>query len=99
MICHRVAILVKGRLIKVGNIEDLLVSRDRYEIVARGVRASTFEESHVRDGLVEFTVSAASQRHALERVWSSGGEVLSVNPVRRTLEEVFVELAKTGESG
>ena len=39
---------------------------------------------------VVFTVPAASQREALERVWALGGEVLSVNPVRRTLEEVFV---------
>ena len=37
-----------------------------------------------------FTVPATSQRDALERVWALGGEVLSVNPVRRTLEEVFV---------
>ncbi len=43
-----------------------------------------------------FTVPAASQRDALERVWALGGEVLSVNPVRRTLEEVFVELTNTG---
>ena len=43
-----------------------------------------------------FTVPAASQRDALERVWALGGEVLSVNPVRRTLEEVFVELTNNG---
>jgi hypothetical protein len=44
----------------------------------------------VRDGQLVFTVPAASQREALERVWTLGGEVLSVNPIRRTLEEVFV---------
>ena len=96
MICHRVAILVKGRLMRVGKVEDLLISRDRYEIVARGVRASSFEESRVRDGLVEFIVPAPSQREAMERVWALGGEVLSVNPVRRTLEEVFIELTNKG---
>jgi hypothetical protein len=41
---------------------------------------------------MEFAVSADAQREALERVWALGGEVISVNPVRRTLEEVFVEL-------
>jgi len=96
MICHRVAILVKGRLMRVGKVEELLISRDRYEIVARGVRASSFEQSQLRDGLVTFAVGAASQRDALERVWALGGEVLSVNPVRRTLEEFFVELANKG---
>jgi ABC-2 type transport system ATP-binding protein len=96
LICHRVAILDKGSVIKVGKTEELLVSRDRYEIVARGVPAGSFEKSHAIDGRVEFTVQAASQRDAVERVWSLGGEILSVNPVRRTLEEVFVELTSYG---
>ena len=91
MICHRVAILNKGRLMKVGRTEELLVSRDRYEVVARGIasgRVSTIRNFEM--GSVVFTVPATSQREALERVWALGGEVLSVNPVRRTLEEVFV---------
>ena len=99
MICHRVAILDKGRLVKVGRTEELLVSRDRYEVIARGVPANSFAESLAIDGRVVFTVPAASQRDALERVWALGGEVLSVNPVRRTLEEVFVELTDRGAEG
>jgi len=47
---------------------------------------------------VQFTVAAESQREALEKIWALGGEVLSVNPVRRTLEEVFVELTNSGRS-
>jgi ABC-2 type transport system ATP-binding protein len=96
MICHRVAILDKGRLVKLGKTEELLVSRDRFEVVARGVPANSFENSQQRDERIEFTVAAASQRDALERVWALGGEVLSVNPVRRTLEQVFVELTNRG---
>jgi ABC-2 type transport system ATP-binding protein len=96
MICHRVAILDKGRLVKIGRTEELLVSRDSYEIVARGIPADRFDNSRTVDGRVEFRVKAASQRDALERVWLLGGEVLSVNPVRRTLEEVFVELTNKG---
>ena len=92
MICHRVAILDKGRLVKVGRTDELLVSRDRYEVVARGIPANSFAESGARDGHVVFAIPAASQRDALERIWALGGEVLSVNPVRRTLEEVFLEL-------
>ncbi len=96
MICHRVAILDKGQLVKLGKTEELLVSRDRYEVVARGVPANNFEQAHVLDGKVSFTVPAVSQRDALERVWALGGEVISLNPVRRTLEEVFVELTNKG---
>ncbi|MGC2112035.1 MAG: ABC transporter ATP-binding protein [Candidatus Korobacteraceae bacterium] len=96
MICHRVGIVSQGRLIKVGRTEDLLVSPDRYHVVARAVSPDLFEGSNVRGGHVSFTVSAKSQRDALERVWAQGGEILSVNPVRRTLEEVFVELTRSG---
>ncbi len=97
MICHRVAILDKGRLVKVGKTDELLVSRDRFEVVARGVPEGSFEHSQTQDGRTEFVVPAVSQRDALERVWSLGGEVLSVNPVRRTLEQVFVELTNKGD--
>jgi len=27
-------------------------------------------------------------------VWAAGGEIVSVNPARRSLEEIFVELTK-----
>ena len=96
LICHRVAILNKGRLITVGKTAELLVSHDRYEIVARGVPVDSFEQAQLGEGRVKFTVSAKSQRDALERVWGLGGEVISVNPAHRTLEEVFVELTNKG---
>jgi ABC-2 type transport system ATP-binding protein len=98
MICHRVAILDKGRLVKLGKTEELLVSHDRFEVVARGVPAGSFENAQQMDGRTGFVVPAPSQRDALERVWSLGGEVLSVNPVRRTLEQVFVELTNKGDN-
>jgi ABC-2 type transport system ATP-binding protein len=109
MICHRVAILDKGRLLKLGKTDELLISRDHYEVVARGVAANSFEQAahpaaQVRglpldgDGRVRFTVPAAAQRGVLEKIWSLGGEVLSLNPARRTLEEVFVELTNKGSA-
>jgi ABC-2 type transport system ATP-binding protein len=106
MICHRIAILDKGRILKLGKTDDLLISRDHYEVVARGVAANSFEQSapQVRglpldgDGSVRFTVPAAAQRGVLEKIWSMGGEVLSLNPARRTLEEVFVELTNKGSA-
>jgi ABC-2 type transport system ATP-binding protein len=98
MICHRVAILDKGRLVKLGKTDELLVSHDRFEVIARGVPGDSFEHSQTREGHVEFVVPAVSQRDALERVWALGGEVLSVNPMRRTLEQVFVELTNKGDN-
>jgi hypothetical protein len=34
-----------------------------------------------------------SQRRTIEQIWLAGGEVIAVNPIRRTLEDLFVELA------
>jgi hypothetical protein len=36
---------------------------------------------------------------ALERVWSLGGEIVRVNPARRSLEQIFMEVTHTGEDG
>ena len=109
MICHRVAILSKGRLRKLGRTDELLISHDRYEILARGVPRETFAHASAAgvpmdlsktraDGHLQFTVPAESQREALEKIWALGGEVVSVNPVRRTLEEVFLELTNGAEA-
>jgi hypothetical protein len=43
---------------------------------------------------VEIRVPASLQRPTIERIWAEGGEVVSLNPVRKTLEQVFLELTK-----
>ncbi len=93
LICDRVAILHRGRIARLGTTTELLESRDRFEVVARGGNASTFPGAVAVNGAVTFQVQAPSQRAAIERVWSSGGEIVSVNPVRKTLEDIFVEIA------
>jgi ABC-2 type transport system ATP-binding protein len=91
-VCDRVAILHRGRLVRLGHTADLLESRTQSEIAARGIDAGQFHGAICVDGLVRFTVRTAALRPEIERVWTLGGEVVSVNPVRRSLEEVFVEL-------
>jgi len=92
-VCDRVAILVQGRLVRLGKTAELLVSHDEVEIVARNMRAenvpSRVEE---RNGLVELRVPAGTQRQTIERIWAQGGEVVSLNPVRKSQEQVFLEL-------
>jgi ABC-2 type transport system ATP-binding protein len=94
LICDRVAVLHRGRLLRVARTGDLLASSGRIEILARGVSADQFSASAVADDVVRIDVPATAQRATLERVWSLGGEVVSVNPLRRGLEEVFVELTR-----
>ena len=99
LICDRIAILHRGRLLCLGRTAELLESRSKTEIVARGVSkahvgsyVSTFVAT--ANGLARFVVPTPEQRDAIHRVWAGGGEVVSVNPVRRSLEELFVELTR-----
>ena len=92
LVCDRVAILHRGKLVRVGKTADLLETTERTEIVARGIALNAFSQTTAQDGVVRFVVSSGDQRAALERVWSLGGEVVSVTPERRSLEEIFLEL-------
>ncbi len=93
LVCDRVAMLRQGRLVHVGSLSDLLQTADQVEITARGVSASLFPGA-TGDGnsLVRFTRARSQQRQEVERIWNAGGELVSLNPVRRSLEEVFLEL-------
>jgi ABC-2 type transport system ATP-binding protein len=102
LVCDRVAVLNHGKLVRVGRTTDLLEASERAEIVVRGIPADAFSQAVAQDGIVTFIVASSEQRAALERVWSLGGEIVSVNPERRSLEEIFLELtgqAKSAASG
>ena len=94
LVCDRVAVLHRGRLVRMGKTTDLLQSVGQMEIVARGVTATDFPGAVARNGVVHFSLAPELQRVAFERIWMSGGEIVSVNPVRRSLEEVFLEVTK-----
>jgi ABC-2 type transport system ATP-binding protein len=92
LVCDRVAVLHRGKLVRLGRTQDLLQSTEKTEIVVRGIGANAFPGAVARDGVVSVSVPAHTQRAVLERVWSLGGDVVSVNPVRRSLEEIFLEV-------
>jgi ABC-2 type transport system ATP-binding protein len=97
-VCDRVGVLYRGRLVRLGKTADLLETRGRSEIVTRGVAAEQFPGGVARNGTVSFSVLTSEQRPALEKIWSLGGEVVSVNPQRRSLEEIFLEVTAEAES-
>ena len=101
LVCDRVAVLHQGKLVRTGRTSDLLQSGEQFEIVARGIASSLFPGAQAENGLVRFLAAAGGQRVALQQVWNAGGEVVSVNPVRRSLEQMFLELIaeRKAESG
>jgi len=91
-ICDRIAIVIRGRVARLGTVAELLEAQDRFVITARGVDALLFEGQQ-QNGFIKITVPALRQRSTIEQIWLAGGEVVAVNPIRRTLEDLFVELA------
>ncbi len=91
LVCDRVAVLHRGKLTRLGRTVDLLQVGEQAEIVARGIPVTQFNGAAAHDGVVRFSVPASEQRAAMQTVWLQGGEIVSVNPVRRSLEEIFLE--------
>jgi ABC-2 type transport system ATP-binding protein len=99
LVCDRVAILSRGRVARTGRLGDLLETGDRIAIVVRSVPAGLFPDATVDGSSLQFTVDRRQLREALERVWATGGEVVSVNPLRRSLEDIFLELTAADSAG
>jgi ABC-2 type transport system ATP-binding protein len=92
LVCDRVAVLHRGKLMRMGSTHDLLQTGEQIEIVIRGLAAGALAGSVAKEGVITLTVAAATQRQALEQIWSLGGTVISLNPVRRSLEQMFIEV-------
>src|SRR5512146_174365 len=94
LVCDRVGVMHRGRLAKLGRTADLLHSREQSQVMARGVDVSAFPGAVASDGVVSFIIATGSQREVLERIWNLGGEVVSVNPLKRSLEQIFLEVTR-----
>jgi ABC-2 type transport system ATP-binding protein len=100
MVCDRIVVLNRGRVVLEGRTRDLLESYELCEVVLR--QASRFvppaaaKDISSNNGEMRFNVPRQAQREVIEAAWSAGAELVSVNSVRRTLEELFLET--TGES-
>jgi len=98
LICDRVAVLHRGKLVRLGRTADLLHSAEQTEISARGISSALFAGATTENGFVQFVVPMKSQREAIEKVWAAGGEVVQLNPVRKSLEQVFLEVTSGQET-
>ena len=97
-ICDRVVIIDRGKLVRAGRLEDMLASGNRVEIAADRVPEG-FEQSPAGVGAtvergahgVRILVEAARKREAVETLWAAGCDVTAMNPLRSTLEELFLK--------
>ncbi len=107
-LCSRVAILAKGRLVAMGRLTELLAFQVRgWELVVAGVGEPQLEA--IRPRLTRVT-PIGEGRYALElplhepperlltELVADGAQLVSLNPLRATLEDFFVERIMTGEA-
>jgi ABC-2 type transport system ATP-binding protein len=100
-LCSRVAILAKGRLVTVGRLSDILAFNARgWELIVADVdeRRLAALGSRVRRTVqigpgryqLELPAEAPPER-LLRELTAAGARLVSLNPIRATLEDFFVE--------
>jgi ABC-2 type transport system ATP-binding protein len=104
-LCSRVAILAGGKLVASGRMADLQAFQVRaWELIVANVSANSLERHR---GRIRRVTAVADQRYSLELplepapelllrdLQAEGAQLVSLNPVRETLEDFFVK--KVGE--
>jgi ABC-2 type transport system ATP-binding protein len=99
-LCSRVAILARGRLVTVGRLADIVAFTVRgWELVASGVDdvlAAALEREvrrlvRIGDGRYAMELPAdLSPDRVLGQMTAAGATLVSLNPIRDTLEDYFV---------
>jgi ABC-2 type transport system ATP-binding protein len=104
--CDRVAVLRSGKVAAEGRIADLTAQGSRYKMTASPIDdslVSAFRESgasveRVNGHLVLGTRDLAHLNGLVDTLRARGGLLTELAPVRSTLEDVFVDLVRTGEA-
>lgn len=103
VLCDRVAIMRSGKLAETGRLEELRAragESGRVEILAAGTDAETIlqampvlKDAHITPTTVGARIEVADEKDvdaALAALRQAGGRLVSVQPVRQSLEELFV---------
>lgn len=105
-ICDRIVIIDRGRLLREGRLQEMLNLGDRVEIVADRITEEIEQAAAAGGAVVErgahgvrIVLDAARKREMAEALWSAGCDVVSVNPVKSSLEEVFLKVVEHREGG
>jgi len=108
LICDRVGILIEGRLVSTGRLDDLLKADvEAIDVTATGLQDTSIRsigqscQRVIRSGeRVQFTVLTESRADEVQSlIRSHGGRVQSLVPRSKTLEEHFLAEVAEGERG
>ena len=100
-LCSRVAVLARGRLVAAGRMSDIVAFQAHgWEAIVEGIpegalgrlRSRARGVQRIADGrfAVDFDI-AQSPEIVLPELVATGGRLVSINPIRETLEDFFVK--------
>ncbi|HYM60711.1 MAG TPA: ABC transporter ATP-binding protein [Thermoanaerobaculia bacterium] len=104
--CDRVAVLRNGKVAAQGTIDELTLKSARYKMFADPIDdalIAAFRESGAGvervNGHIELSVTDLAHLNALvDKLRAGGGLISELSPMRSTLEDVFVDLVRTGDA-
>jgi len=104
-ICDQAVIIDRGRVVRAGTMNTLLVTGDQVEIVANtlpeDLEAVLREwgatiERNAND--VRIVAASGRKREIVERLWLAGCDVWRLNPVKGSLEDLYMKLVGKSEA-
>jgi len=108
MVCSRVAILVQGNVAMHGTLDDLTEESRRYELIIEGTPpqwTSEFDDlrsepvNDTRTKLVLKGAEPSPVQPVIDRLRRDGTTIVSMQPVRETLEDLFMRAVTDPSTG
>ena len=107
LVCDRVSILYRGKIRRMGRVDEL-VTGGNVELLALGLKIDAAGHSELdalgaraevsgRETLIVGPADNESKNALIDWVRRTGGQLISVTPTRRTLEDIFIETVREGE--
>ncbi len=101
MICDRVAILDKGKLVRMGSVEELTTQREFYQIGIEGPLPeallrqweATMMKAELRDGVLDIQCDDTARLNSvIDQLREVGVLIASIQQHRQSLEDMFIEV-------
>jgi ABC-2 type transport system ATP-binding protein len=102
-ICDRVIIIDRGHMVRTGSMQEMLAKGDRVEIIVDQI-PEELEQSFKTQGAtvereanrVRIFADVAHKRAIAEALWAAGCDVISLTPMKGSLEDTFLKLVAEG---
>ncbi len=102
-ICDRVIIIDRGHMLRTGTMQEMLAEDNRVEIIVDQLPEELELAIKERGAMVErephrirIAADAAQKRALTEMLWAGGCDVISLTPMKSSLEETFLKLVTAG---